>query len=133
MAEGAQEQDFVHRRMPSSCSPELNPDECLDRDVNAGLAERSLPSDTKAVNAAVVERLSARKRTPEKVRNLFKKPEVCYAAADYETEPRDLPLLSLASAITLLFSDCWRALELVLAVLVRFRIARRSPFRVRAR
>ena len=48
----------------------------------AGLAERALPADSKAVADAVVEHLSGRKRTPEKVRNLFKKTEVRYAAAD---------------------------------------------------
>ena len=35
-----------------------------------------------AVNAAVVEHLSERKSDPDKVQNLFKKPEVRYAAAD---------------------------------------------------
>ena len=65
-----------------SYSPELNPDEYLNRDVKAGLAERALPADSKAVSAAVTEHLSKRKRSPEKVRNLFKKPEVRYAADD---------------------------------------------------
>lgn len=69
-----------------SYSPELNPDEYLNRDVKAGLAERALPADSKAVSAAVVEHLEGRKRTPEKVRNLFKKSEVRYAAAEDETE-----------------------------------------------
>lgn len=36
-------------------------------DYKAGLAERALPADTKAVSDAVAEHLSARKRTPEKV------------------------------------------------------------------
>lgn len=72
---------FTLEYLPSY-SPELNPDEYLNRDVKAGLAERALPADTKAVNAAVVEHLSERKRNPEKVRNLFKKSEVRYAAAD---------------------------------------------------
>ena len=72
---------FTLEYLPSY-SPELNPDEYLNRDVKAGLAERALPADSKAVTDAVVEHLSGRKRTPEKVRNLFKKTEVRYAAAD---------------------------------------------------
>ena len=69
-----------------SYSPELNPDEYLNQDVKAGLAERALPADAAAVCAAVAAHLSERKRSPEKVRNLFKKPEVRYAADDSETE-----------------------------------------------
>ena len=52
----------------------------LDAAVAAGVernhAERLRDGD------AVVEHLSERKRNPEKVRNLFKKAEVRYAAAD---------------------------------------------------
>lgn len=81
LEERRREDSFVLEYLPSY-SPELNPDEYLNRDVKAGLAERALPSDSEAVKSAVVEHLSERKRNPEKVRNLFKKAEVRYAAAD---------------------------------------------------
>lgn len=80
------EKDSFSLEYLPSYSPELNPDEYLNRDVKAGLAERALPANSKAVCAAVVEHLEGRKRTPEKVRNLFKKPEVRYAAAEDETK-----------------------------------------------
>ncbi|MBR3085635.1 MAG: transposase [Kiritimatiellae bacterium] len=80
------EKDSFSLEYLPSCSPELNPDEYLNRDVKAGLAERALPADSKAVSAAVVEHLEGRKRTPEKVRNLFRKSEVRHAAAEDETE-----------------------------------------------
>jgi len=85
LKERRERDSFTLEYLPSY-SPELNPDEYLNRDVKAGLAERALPKDAKAVNAAVADHLSARKNTPEKVRNLFKKSEVCYAAADEESE-----------------------------------------------
>ena len=72
---------FALEYLPSY-SPELNPDEYLNRDVKAGLAERALPADSRAVTDAVVKHLAGRKQNPEKVRNLFKKAEVRYAAAD---------------------------------------------------
>ena len=80
------EKDLFTLEYLPSYSPELNPDEYLNRDVKAGLAERALPVDTAAVCAAVAAHLSERKRSPEKVRNLFKKPEVRHAADDGETE-----------------------------------------------
>ena len=85
LKERKKQDSFTLEYLPSY-SPELNPDEYLNRDVKAGMAERALPTDTKAVNAAVVEHLSERKRNPEKVRNLFKKSEVSYAAADEQDE-----------------------------------------------
>lgn len=85
LGERKEKDSFTLEYLPSY-SPELNPDEYLNRDVKAGLAERALPADAKAVCAAVTAHLSERKRSPEKVRNLFKKPEVRYAADDSETE-----------------------------------------------
>lgn len=81
LKERKEKDSFTLEYLPSY-SPELNPDEYLNRDVKAGLAERALPVDAKAVCAAVTEHLYERKRSPEKVRNLFKKPEVRYAADD---------------------------------------------------
>ena len=80
------EKDLFTLEYLPSYPPELNPDEYLNQDVKAGLAERALPADAAAVCAAVAAHLSERKRSPEKVRNLFKKPEVRYAADDSETE-----------------------------------------------
>ena len=85
LKERKEKDSFTLEYLPSY-SPELNPDEYLNRDVKAGLAERALPVDSKAVCAAVVKHLSERKQNPEKVRNLFKKPEVRYAAADNEND-----------------------------------------------
>ncbi|MBP5510029.1 MAG: IS630 family transposase [Kiritimatiellae bacterium] len=81
LKERGEEDSFTLEYLPSY-SPKLNPDEYLNRDIKAGLAERSLPADSKAVTDAVVKHLTGRKRDPEKVRNLFKKAEVRYAAAD---------------------------------------------------
>ena len=63
-----------------SYSPELNPDEYLNRDVKASLAEKKRPRTAKALKADVVAHLSARKNEPESVRRLFHKKEVRYAA-----------------------------------------------------
>ena len=81
LKERKEEDLFVLEYLPSY-SPELNPDEYLNRDVKAGLSERSLPTDSLAVTDAVVKHLTGRKRNPEKVRNLFKKAEVRYTAKD---------------------------------------------------
>ena len=85
LKERKEKDSFTLKYLPSY-SPELNPDEYLNRDVKAGLAEQALPADAKAVSAAVTEHLEGRKRTPEKVRNLFRKPEVRYAADDNDAE-----------------------------------------------
>ena len=63
-----------------SYSPELNPDEYLNRDVKASLAEKKRPRTAKALKADVVAHLSARKNEPESVRRLFHKKEVRYSA-----------------------------------------------------
>ena len=63
-----------------SYSPELNPDEYLNRDVKASLAEKKRPRTAKALKADVVAHLSTRKNEPESVRRLFHKKEVRYAA-----------------------------------------------------
>ena len=63
-----------------SYSPELNPDEYLNRDVKASLAEKKRPITAKALKTDGVAHLSARQREPETVRRLFHKGEVLYAA-----------------------------------------------------
>lgn len=65
-----------------SNSRELNLDGYLNQDVKARLAEQSLPANLKVVCAAVTEHLSERKWSSEKLRNLFKKPEVRYTEND---------------------------------------------------
>lgn len=66
-----------------SYSPELNPDECLNRDVKAWLSEKRRPSSAGALKADVVSHLSARQSDPESIRRLFHKREVRYAADPY--------------------------------------------------
>ena len=63
-----------------SYSPELNPDEYLNRDVKASLAEKKRPHAAKALKADVVAHLSARKNSPDSIKRLFHKKEVRYAA-----------------------------------------------------
>ena len=72
---------FVLEYLPSY-SPELNPDEYLNRDVKASLSERALTKDALAVRAAVKKHLKLRKKDAASVRRLFEKKEVRYAAAD---------------------------------------------------
>jgi transposase len=66
----------------TSYSPELNPDEYLNRDVKASLSEQTLPKNTDAVRAAVRKHLKRRKKDVNSVKKLFEKKEVRYAAAD---------------------------------------------------
>jgi transposase len=80
--------DGVRIEYLPSYSPELNPDEYLNRDLKAGLAEKALTKDLDGVNAAVVEHLTKQKNDPAAVRRLFGKPEVRYAAAE-EAEAED--------------------------------------------
>ena len=69
---------FVHC-LPS-CSPELNPDEHLNRDTKAHMAERSIPTSTPDMESAVGEHLKRRSVDKEFVKRLFHKKEVRYAA-----------------------------------------------------
>lgn len=63
-----------------SYSPELNPDEYLNRDVKAHLAEKKIPKSSKALEKAVKRHLLLRKSNRDAVKKLFHKPEVLYAA-----------------------------------------------------
>ena len=63
-----------------SYSPELNPDEYLNRDVKANLAERKRPTSAKMLCEKVSSHLVAKQADPESIRRLFRKEEVRYAA-----------------------------------------------------
>jgi len=62
-----------------SYSPELNPDEYLNRDLKAHLAEKRIPNSSKALEKAVKKHLLFRKINKDAVKRLFQKPEVSYA------------------------------------------------------
>ena len=61
-----------------SCSPELNPDEYLNRDVKAHLSETKVPKTADELTRAVQTHLE--KKDKASVKRLFHKPEVRYAA-----------------------------------------------------
>lgn len=63
-----------------SYSPELNPDEYLNRDVKAHLSEMDIPKSEEELRSAVESHLKARKADKETVKRFFEKPEVAYAA-----------------------------------------------------
>ena len=69
---------FLHY-LPSY-SPEMNPDEYLNRDTKAHMAEQPIPSSTPAMEAAVGGHLKRRAEDREFVKRLFHKKEVRYAA-----------------------------------------------------
>ena len=78
-AEQTQRNGFEIFYLPSY-SPELNPDEYLNRDVKAHLAEKKIPKSSKALQKAVKRHLIFRKCNREAVIKLFHKREVLYAA-----------------------------------------------------
>lgn len=63
-----------------SYSPELNPDEQLNRDTKAALSEREAPTDNDRLEAQLREHLARRKREPEQIKKLFRNKECVYAA-----------------------------------------------------
>jgi len=63
-----------------SYSPELNPDEYLNRDVKAHLSETKVPKTADELTRTVQTHLE--KKDPASVKRLFHKPEVRYAAED---------------------------------------------------
>lgn len=63
-----------------SYSPELNPDEYLNRDIKAHLAEKSIPKSKHALQSTIQKHLNNRKRDKEAVKKLFHKEEVLYAS-----------------------------------------------------
>lgn len=63
-----------------SYSPELNPDEYLNRDIKAHLAEKSIPKSKKALQRTIPKHLTNRMNDKESVIILFHKDEVLYAS-----------------------------------------------------
>lgn len=62
-----------------SYSPELNPDEYLNRDIKAHLAEKAIPTSENELRETIKNHLMSRKQTPQSIINLFHKKEVRYA------------------------------------------------------
>lgn len=63
-----------------SYSPELNPDEFVNRDVKAGLSEQTIPNTVNGMEKAATAHLRKRKKDPDAVKRLFHAPSVRYAA-----------------------------------------------------
>ena len=79
-AEGQKEKNGFHIFYLPSYSPELNPDEYLNRDVKAHLAEQSIPQSSEELEARINEHLTNRKNERLSVIKLFQKKEVLYAS-----------------------------------------------------
>jgi len=62
-----------------SYSPELNPDEYLNRDIKAHLSEKAIPSSETKLKQAIKNHLMNRKKSPQSIIKLFHKKEVRYA------------------------------------------------------
>ena len=65
------------------CSPELNPDEYLNRNLKAGLAEQNLPASKDVLSHSIEMHMRKRQRAPDSIKKFFKKDKVCYASEDY--------------------------------------------------
>ena len=63
-----------------SYSPELNPDEYLNRDVKAHLAEKSVPNSSDDLQKAVESHLMIKQADKIAVKKIFHKDEVRYAS-----------------------------------------------------
>ena len=61
-------------------SPELNPDEYLNRDLKAHLAEKAISKSKQALQKAIRKHLNTRKRNKDAIKALFLKEEVLYAS-----------------------------------------------------
>ena len=79
LKEREEKDGFTLHYLPSY-SPELNPDECLNRDLKAHLSERSVPTSKDSLKKSVRRHLQSRKSNPESIKRLFRKKEVAYAA-----------------------------------------------------
>lgn len=70
------------RYLPSY-SPELNPEEYINRDVKAAAAEMDIPGTAEEITARTVGHLESRRQDPAAVRRVaFHHPSVAYAAAN---------------------------------------------------
>ena len=79
LKERKEKDGFTLHYLPSY-SPELNPDEYLNRDLKAHLSERSVPTSRDALKKSVRRHLQSRKSNPDSIKRLFRKKEVAYAA-----------------------------------------------------
>ena len=75
--------DRIRLHFLPSYSPELNPDEYLNRDVKAAMSEKKRPISAKAMKDEVSKHLKTRKDNPESIKRLFQKKEVRYALDEY--------------------------------------------------
>lgn len=66
-----------------SYSPELNPDEYLNRDLKARLAEQNLPTSKDALRQSVEMHMRKRQSAPDSIKKFFEKDEVRYASENY--------------------------------------------------
>ena len=70
------------RYLPSY-SPELNPEEYLNRDVKAAAAESDIPKTAEEITERAIRHLEARRQSPEAVRRVaFHHPAVAYAGEE---------------------------------------------------
>lgn len=79
LAERWQDDKFKLFYLPSY-SPELNPDEYLNRDVKAHLAEKSVPKTKEGMRDAITRHLENRRGDRSAIKRFFEKDEVRYAA-----------------------------------------------------
>lgn len=79
LSEQTEKHGFQIYYLPSY-SPELNPDEYLNRDVKAHLAEKQIPDSSEALEKEVEDHLLWRKGDRCSVIKLFHKSDVLYAA-----------------------------------------------------
>lgn len=78
LEEMEQQKGFRIYYLPSY-SPELNPDEYLNRDIKAHLAEKAIPSSESKLKQAIHNHLTNKKKSPQSIIKLFHKKEVQYA------------------------------------------------------
>ena len=81
LKERREKDGFTLHYLPSY-SPELNPDEYLNRDLKAHLSEQSIPASRDELKKHVHRHLQSRKSNPDSIRQLFRKKEVAYAAGE---------------------------------------------------
>lgn len=79
-AEAQKEINGFHIFYLPSYSPELNPDEYLNRDVKAHLAEQSIPQSSEELEMRISLHLTTRQKDRQSVIKFFHKKEVLYAS-----------------------------------------------------
>ena len=63
-----------------SYSPELNPDEYLNNDIKQGVHSKTLFRDENSLKRGVMSHMRMLQKTPARVKNFFKHPNIAYAA-----------------------------------------------------